>query len=73
MSRRRFLSGTGIAALGLTAPSLLAACGGGSGGSTGDGTGKVDLWLDIQGATPTRSTSTTRSPPRSSRPTRRST
>ncbi|GAA3209829.1 ABC transporter substrate-binding protein [Dactylosporangium siamense] len=49
LSRRRFLSGTGIAALGLTAPSLLAACGGGSGGSAGDGTGKVDLWLDIQG------------------------
>ncbi|MEU0562278.1 hypothetical protein [Dactylosporangium sp. NPDC006015] len=39
LSRRRFLSGTGIAALGLTAPSLLAACGGGSGGSTGRSTG----------------------------------
>jgi raffinose/stachyose/melibiose transport system substrate-binding protein len=49
LSRRRFLSGAGLTALGLASPSLLLAACGDSGGSAGTGTGKVDLWLDIQG------------------------
>lgn len=51
LSRRRFLAGAGLTALGITSSSLLAACGGDDGGSTGTGTGtgKIDFWLDIQG------------------------
>jgi raffinose/stachyose/melibiose transport system substrate-binding protein len=49
LNRRRFLAGAGLTALGLTSSSLIAACGGDSGGSAGTGTGKIDLWLDIQG------------------------
>ena len=49
LSRRRFLSGASLTALGLASPSLLLAACGDSGGSAGTGTGKVDLWLDIQG------------------------
>jgi raffinose/stachyose/melibiose transport system substrate-binding protein len=49
LSRRRFLAGAGLTALGLSSPSLLLAACGDSGGSAGTGTGKVDLWLDIQG------------------------
>jgi raffinose/stachyose/melibiose transport system substrate-binding protein len=49
LSRRRFLSGAGVTALGLAVPGLLAACGDGGSGGTGDGTGKVELWIDIQG------------------------
>jgi raffinose/stachyose/melibiose transport system substrate-binding protein len=48
MSRRRFLSGAGLTALGIATPGLLAACGSDSGGA-GSGTGKVDFWIDIQG------------------------
>jgi len=49
LSRRRFLAGAGLTALGLSSPSLLLAACGDSGGSAGTGAGKVDLWLDIQG------------------------
>ncbi|SCE65794.1 carbohydrate ABC transporter substrate-binding protein, CUT1 family [Micromonospora coriariae] len=50
LSRRRFLAGAGLTALGITTPSLLlSGCSGDSGGGAGTGTGKVDLWLDIQG------------------------
>ncbi len=48
VSRRRFLSGMGLAGLGVAAAPLLSACGGDA-GSTGDGTGNVDLWIDITG------------------------
>ena len=48
LSRRRLLSGAALSALGIATPGLLAACGGGGGG-VGDGTGKVDFWMDIQG------------------------
>jgi len=51
LSRRRFLTGAGVTALGLAVPGLLAGCGddGGAGAGAGDGTGKVDFWIDIQG------------------------
>ncbi|GIH14039.1 ABC transporter substrate-binding protein [Rugosimonospora africana] len=49
LSRRRILSGAGMAGLGLAAPSLLSACGGGGSGSAGNGTGTVNLWIDITG------------------------
>lgn len=51
LSRRRFLSGAGLTALGLTAPGLLAACnsGGPADAGAGDGTGTVEFWIDIQG------------------------
>lgn len=48
LTRRRLLSGAGLATLGLTAPSLLTACGGG-GGDKGNGTGPVSLWIDVTG------------------------
>jgi raffinose/stachyose/melibiose transport system substrate-binding protein len=49
LSRRSFLTGAGLAALGITAPAgLLAGCGGGGGGA-GSGTGTVKLWIDIAG------------------------
>lgn len=45
ISRRHFLAGTGLTALGLALPtSLLAAC------SSGGGGGDVKLWMDIMGA-----------------------
>lgn len=49
LSRRRLLSGAGLTALGLTVPGLLSACNSGSTPGTGDGTGTVEFWLDIQG------------------------
>ncbi len=48
-SRRSFLAGAGLAVAGAAVPaSLLTACGSGS-GSKGSGTGKVSVWMDIQG------------------------
>ena len=49
LSRRRFLAASGYTALGLAASGVLSACGSGGSAGAGDGTGKVDLWMDIQG------------------------
>jgi raffinose/stachyose/melibiose transport system substrate-binding protein len=50
LSRRRFLAGAGLTAVGLATSGTLAACGSSdSGAGAGSGTGKVDLWIDIQG------------------------
>ena len=52
LSRRRFLAGAGMTAVGLATPGPAAACGSGDSDSgAGSGTGKVDLWIDIQGDT----------------------
>lgn len=48
-SRRKFLAGAGLTALGAASAPLLAACGEDTAGTAGDGTGKVDLWIDITG------------------------
>ncbi|HEY2669386.1 MAG TPA: extracellular solute-binding protein [Rugosimonospora sp.] len=49
LNRRRLLSSAGLVGLGVAAPSMLAACGGGS-GAKGSGTGNINLWIDITGA-----------------------
>ena len=48
LSRRRLLSNAALTAAGLAVPTgLLSACGGG--GNAGNGTGTVNLWMDIAG------------------------
>jgi len=49
LTRRRFLAGTGLAALGLALPgSLLSACGTDS--SSGSGSANLKFWMDVAGA-----------------------
>ncbi|TCC63290.1 extracellular solute-binding protein [Kribbella pittospori] len=48
-SRRRFLTGASLSAAAIAAPGVLTACGGSDDSGAGSGSGKVDLWLDIQG------------------------